>query len=358
MSSRIAIVLSGGGAKGAFQVGVLDALLNTHGVKPAIVVGTSTGAIQALGVAQNDIAGLLRVWTGIKGNKDIYKERAGVLSALLGDKAMYDAAPLRRLLKNFANPAKLAASGVELRLGVVSLQSGEFRTIDQSVPDIHNWVYASSAMPVYFDPLQTSDKQQWVDGGVRDVTPLGSALELNPTGVLVIRAAPTSKPSTTKFFGGMIPIGLRAVGLLQSEVSRNDLANTSLINDMLAARDQLFTGLEAAGISATDASRLVLPLDKQLSNYRFAQVRVIEPTEEFSDTLEFDPAKIARAIDAGRLAVDSPVALDQGGRYLAADGRRHARMDMMARPAGLEPATPSLEGSCSIRLSYGRPRPI
>lgn len=91
-------------------------------------------------------------------------------------------------------------------------------------------------MPVFFDPLQTSDRQQWVDGGVRDVTPLGAALELNPTGVLVIRASPASKPASSKCFGALIPIGLRAVNLLQSEVSRNDLANTSLINDMLGAR--------------------------------------------------------------------------------------------------------------------------
>jgi NTE family protein len=305
MAGKLAIVLSGGGAKGAFQVGVLDALVTKHGVKPAIVVGTSTGAIQALGVAQNDIPGLLKVWTGIKGNGDIFKERAGILSALVGDKGLYDAAPLRKLLKAFADPAKLAASPVDLRLGVVSLQSGEFRTIDKSVPDIFNWVYASCAMPVFFDPLQTSDKQQWVDGGVRDVTPLGAALELNPTGVLVIRASPTSKPATTKTFGGIIPIGLRAVNLLQSEVSRNDLANTALINDMLAARDQMFGALQAAGISGAAASKLLLPLDKQISKYRFAQVRVIEPEEDFSDTLEFDPAKIAKAIDAGRAAVDA-----------------------------------------------------
>jgi NTE family protein len=304
MAARLAIVLSGGGAKGAFQVGVLDALVNGHNVKPAIVVGTSTGAIQALAVAQNDVSALVTVWSAIKGNRDIYKERAGLLSAFLGQKAMYDAAPLRQLLKDFTNPAKLAASAVALRIGVVSLQSGEFRTIDQSVPDIYNWVYASCAMPTFFDPLTTSDKQQWVDGGVRDVTPLGSALELNPTGVLVIRASPVGKSATTKRFASMIPIGLRSVNLLQSEVSRNDLANTSLINDMLAARDQMFVGLEAAGISATNASKLLLPLDKQLSNYRFAHVRVIEPEEEFSDTLEFDPVKIAKAMDAGRQAIE------------------------------------------------------
>lgn len=305
MAQRLAIVLSGGGAKGAFQVGVLDALLTSHGVKPAVVVGTSTGAIQALGVAQDDIAGLKEVWLSIKGNGDIYKDRGGVAgSIILGQKALYDAAPLKRLLKNFADPAKLVASAVDMRLGVVSLQSGEFRTIDKSVPNIFNWVYASCAMPVFFDPLQTSDRQQWVDGGVRDVTPLGAALELNPSGVLVIRASPASKSATTRVFGGVISIGLRAVDLLQSEVSRNDLANTSLINDMLAARDQMFAALEASGVSAIDASKLLLPLDRQLSAYRFAQVRVIEPEKEFSDTLEFDPAKIRLAIAAGRAAID------------------------------------------------------
>jgi NTE family protein len=306
MAAKLAIVLSGGGAKGAFQVGALDQLINGHGVRPAIVVGTSTGAIQALGVAQNDVTGLLSVWSGLRGNSDIYKERGGpLLSALFGEKALYDASPLKRLLKTFSKPAQLAASGIELRLGVVSLQAGEFRTIDQSVPDIHNWVYASCAMPVFFDPLQTSDRQQWVDGGVRDVTPLGSALELNPSGVLVIRASPQSSAATSKNFGGIVPIGLRAVNLLQSEVSRNDLVNTSLINDMLGARDKMFTALEATGISGAAANQLLLPLDKQLSNYRFAQVRVIEPQVEYSDTLEFDPAKIARAIDAGRAAIEA-----------------------------------------------------
>jgi len=305
MATRLAIVLSGGGAKGAFQVGVLDALINTHGIKPSIVVGTSTGAIQALGVAQGDVSGLRDVWTSIHGNRDIYKDRGGPgATILLGEKALYDASPLRKLLQRFSDPAKLAASGVDLRLGVVSLQSGEFRTIDKSVPNIHDWVYASCAMPAYFDPLETSDGQQWVDGGVRDVTPLGAALELNPTGVLVIRASPVSNPAANKHFGGLIPIGLRAVNLLQSEVSRNDLANTSLINDILAARDQMFAALEASGVSGTEASRLLLPLDRQISQYRFAQVRVIEPEEDFSDTLEFDPAKIARAIDAGRRAVE------------------------------------------------------
>jgi NTE family protein len=305
MADRLAIVLSGGGAKGAFQVGVLDELINKRGVRPKIVVGTSTGAIQALGVAQNDVSGLIEVWTSLKGNSDIYTGRSGIIGGLLGDKALYGTAPLRKLLKKFYDPAKIAASGIELRLGVVNLQSGEFRVVAQNAPDLYNWVYASCAMPVFFDPLQTSDKDQWVDGGVRDVTPLGSALELNPSGVLVIRASPSHKVETPKHYGSLVPIGLRAVNLLQSEVSRNDLQNASLINDMLATRDKLFVKLEAAGIPAVQASALLEPLDTQLRNYKFAQVRVIEPVKEYSDTLEFNPDKIKEAIKAGRDAVEA-----------------------------------------------------
>lgn len=304
MAGRAAIVLSGGGAKGAFQVGALDQLVHKYKVKPKIVVGTSTGAIQALGVAQNDVARLVEVWSGIKGNGDIYTERAGLAGALFGAKSLYNTGPLKKLLKKFYDPAKVAASGIELRLGVVSLQSGEFRTIDQSVPGLDNWVYASCAMPVFFEPLETSDKQQWVDGGVRDVTPLGSALELNPSGVLVIRASPRPGTAKSKKFGGLVSIGLRAANILQSEVSRNDLQNTQLINDMLAARDQMFTTLEAAGHTATEAARLLAPFDRQLSEYRFAQIRVLEPEEDFYDTLEFDPPLLAKAMQAGRDAVD------------------------------------------------------
>lgn len=304
MAARAAIVLSGGGAKGAFQVGALDQLVHKYNVKPKIVVGTSTGAIQALGVAQNDVKRLVEVWSGIKGNDDIYRERAGIAGALFGAKSLYDTAPLKKLLKKFYDPAKVAASKIELRLGVVSLQSGEFRTIDQSVPGLDNWVYASCAMPVFFEPLETSDKQQWADGGVRDVTPLGSALELNPSGVLVIRASPRPGTAKNKKFGNLISIGLRAANILQSEVSRNDLQNTQLINDMLAARDQMFTALEAAGHTATEAAKLLAALDRQLSEYRFAQIRVLEPEEDFYDTLEFNPALLAKAMQAGRDAVD------------------------------------------------------
>ncbi len=309
MPGELAIVLSGGGAKGAFQVGVVHELVVNRGVDIGIVAGVSTGAIQALGLAQDDVPELLDRWLGITGNDDIYEERPlGVIGGILGEDALYDATPLRRLLKDFANAKRLKASGRKLRLGVVNLGTGAYRSIDETVPGIHNWVYASSAMPVFFDPLKTRDKdgveEQWVDGGVRDVTPLDDALALNPRGVIVVRASPPPQPGKVRVFPNLIKIGLRAVDILQSEVSANDTANAALINDIIAAREAQARALYAAGVGGAAAAQILRPLDLQISRYRFAPIRVIEPEEEFSETLEFDPKKIRKAIEAGRRAVE------------------------------------------------------
>ncbi|MGH6633100.1 MAG: patatin-like phospholipase family protein, partial [Sphingopyxis sp.] len=103
MAGGLAIVLSGGGAKGAFQVGVVHELVVNRGVCLDIVAGVSTGAIQALAVAQDDVPELLDTWLAIRGNSSIYKERPlGVIGGLLGEDALYDTAPLKRLLKGFA----------------------------------------------------------------------------------------------------------------------------------------------------------------------------------------------------------------------------------------------------------------
>ena len=305
MAGELAIVLSGGGAKGAFQVGVLDELITNRGVKVDVAVGTSTGSIQALAVAQDDIPKLLDLWLGITKNSDIYvKKPLGVVGGIIGADSIYDAKGLRKLLKLNANDAKLQSTGKKLRLGVVNLGTGEFRSIDERVPGIHNWVYASCAMPVFFDPLKTSDGGQWVDGGVRDVTPLGTALELNPRGVIVVRAGAKAVPATPKSYDNLIEIGLRAVDILQKEVSANDLANAALINDLIAAREAQLRTLQAANVNPANQTAILRPLDVKLAEYRFAPIRIIEPDKDYLDTLKFEPTKIRAAIEAGRQAVD------------------------------------------------------
>lgn len=304
----LALVLSGGGAKGAFQVGVLDELIVKRGVRVDIVAGVSTGAIQALGVAQDDVPGLLDAWLTLGGNRDVYRERPlGVAGGLLGASSIYDATPIRARIRAFADETKLRASGRKLLLGVVNLGTGKFRAITEDTPNIADWVYASAAMPVFFQPLRTraasGAEEQWVDGGVRDVTPLEAAMELRPRALLVIRASPPPEAGRARTYPNLIRIGLRAVDILQSEVSANDTGNAMLINDLLAAKEAQARVLAAAKIAPATAAAVLAPLEEKLAKYRFAPIRIVAPASEISDTLEFDPKKIRAGIAAGRKAV-------------------------------------------------------
>ena len=107
----------------------------------------------------------------------------------------------------------------------------------------------------------------------------------------------------TRNYASLVSIALRSVGILQSEVVANDTEQAGLINDLLAARGAQAAALAAAGITGAVAASVLAPIDAKLAQYRFAPIRIIAPSETYSDTLEFDPAKIRRAIDAGRRAV-------------------------------------------------------
>lgn len=306
----LAVVLSGGGAKGAFQAGVLDALITRRKVAFETFVGVSTGAIQALGGAMDDMPGLLAEWRRLRGNADVYRDGGGIIGGVLGNDSLFKAKPVRDRIRAFADEAKLRASGKKLRVGVVNLQRGTYRTIDENVPRIADWVYASCAMPVYFEPHVTQDsagrREQWVDGGVREVTPLLSALEENPRAVLVVRTSPPPvQPMAIKTYDNLIEIGLRSVAIQGAEVSLGDTAGAMLGNEILAARKAQAAALRAAGVTSAAARRILLPLDEAIARHRLVPVMCLMPDREFSGTLEFDPAKIEDAILAGRTLVDT-----------------------------------------------------
>jgi NTE family protein len=305
MAGGLAIVLSGGGAKGAFQVGVLDALITGKKVNFDIAVGTSTGAIQAAAVAQNNIAKLIEFWTSIKGPDDIYRKRAGTfLNIITGQPSMYSVEPLRKLLNQTIDTQKIRATGKSLRIGVVNLTTGELRIVGENADNIADWVYASCAMPFVFPPQDSRDAlghdEQWVDGGVRDVTPLDAALNELPRAVLVVRASAPAGPAAPKKYKSLTSIGLRAVDILQNEVSTNDLKNVNLINQLLNARDRQRIELHALGLPEPQIAKVMAPMELAVARYHLIPIKVIEPPKNLYDTLEFDKALIAQAIQMGR----------------------------------------------------------
>jgi len=307
MTAPLAIVLSGGGARGAFQVGALEELLVHRGVQAGIFCGVSTGAIQALGGAQDDIAGLRDVWLSLRRNSDVYRKRfLGIVSGLFGADSLYNADPIRAKIVDFADEARLQATGRQLLCGVADLQSGSFRSIRENTPDIGQWIYASCAMPGFFQPMKDSEGTQWVDGGVRNITPLDAALEQNPRGVIVIMASPIRKgPDPRKDYDGLIDIALRATGILTKEVFETDIHHADRINAFLAARIDLAARLTAAGITGREFTAIMEPLDEVMGQFRLAPVHFIAPEQEVAETLEFHPDTIRDGMVKGRFAVDA-----------------------------------------------------
>ena len=214
-------MLSGGGARGAYQVGVLKRLTE-QGARWDLIAGVSVGAINAAHMAhfgvQTQRAGALTLeafWRRIAGNKSIYTGWTMGALALLWQGAMYDTAPLRALLDGAMSEEVIRRSGVKLRLGAVSLKTGRYRTITERDERLADWVMANAAFPVAFRPSYI-DGDLWVDGGVRNVTPILDAVKAGATEIDVVMTSPVRGDVAewdVQKGRSAIDIGLRAAGI-------------------------------------------------------------------------------------------------------------------------------------------------
>jgi NTE family protein len=227
---RRALVLTGGGARAAYQVGVLKAmadLRDTEGPTPLpILCGVSAGGINAavLAVLARDFRAGVESMEAIWGNfraHEVYRADAGALlsSALRWSlyplaarfprwrpQAVLDNAPLRQLLTRTLDFSALdeAIADGHLRAASVSAfgyASGESLTFYQGVGEIEPWrrakrigiparlgidhLMATSAIPFVF-PAVRLDREYFGDGSMRHLSPISPAIHLGADRVLVI----------------------------------------------------------------------------------------------------------------------------------------------------------------------------
>lgn len=235
-----ALVLSGGGSKGAYSVGVIKALMEA-GRKYDVISGVSVGALIGAHLSlfppeeqAANFSGLERIWTvEVKGDKSIYKSWAPWILTYLWSfwkTSIYDMSPLRDILVKEMDLDKLKNSGVEFEVGVVSLQSGQYHSVNltsdpKNLQNAVDWVWASCIFPVLFQAVEI-DGEQWVDGGMRNVIPVKSALKYPDVKEIdIVLTAPRDGyvSPETKHYKSALDVGLRSAGLLSDEVYANDL---------------------------------------------------------------------------------------------------------------------------------------
>ncbi len=192
----LAIVLSGGGNRGALQAAALEVLL-AEGIVPDLLVGTSVGAINAAylaaGPTEAHATAMVRFWGQIKGSDIFPGSRAELVVRLLRRQDhLYSAAGLRRILELHLPYQHVEDAAIPLVVVAADLATGAERRINRG--PVIEAVLASAAIPGVFPPV-TWKGQLLCDGGIVANVPLAAALEAGADEVWILdTSGPCSVP--------------------------------------------------------------------------------------------------------------------------------------------------------------------
>ncbi len=203
LTKEYGIVLEGGGAKGAYQIGAWKALKEA-GVKIKGIAGTSVGALNGALMCMNDYDNAVQVWESISYSKimDVDDEQ---MSRLLDGKlplrdffelafqAMkdggVDVTPLKELIAAHVNADKILNSPVEFYILTFSVD--EFRELDVDVKELEPELIPDLLLAsAYIFPLFKNEKlhgKMFVDGGVINNVPLGSLVDRGYEDIIMLR---------------------------------------------------------------------------------------------------------------------------------------------------------------------------
>lgn len=278
-----ALVLSGGGAKGAYQVGALEKWIEDDGLDYDIFVGTSVGAINSACLAQA-APGCLKqaymwmreLWWDLDNSKIYEKWCMGELAALWKP-SVYCAAPLRQLIRDHLSHDALAKSGRKLRVVACSWKTGQKVVATEENSDLENWVYASASQPIFFDPADI-DGELYTDGGLRDIAPVGEAIKMGADEIDVIITGDPRRPFNWDTKGKKtIQYAFHMAGIMSDEILLNDIKVCLLKNRMAEA-----------GLKREDGTE-----------YRQVKTRLLVPSRGVGDSLDFSAEKIREMIAFG-----------------------------------------------------------
>src|SRR5260370_24644009 len=175
-----ALVLSGGGAKGAFEVAAEKYARETHGYQWTVIAGVSVGALNGAMLSQEAYAELEQLWNELTFAK-IYSGGADVATGvklLFGSRGVYGNGPIKKLMHQVLDPARMK---IPLRIGAVNLRTGQYLVFGPDHPNFLDLILASSNMPIVAAPVHVDpDLDQMADGGVAHTSPLGDVLDTDP----------------------------------------------------------------------------------------------------------------------------------------------------------------------------------
>lgn len=279
------LVLSGGGANGAYEAGAVKFLIGSKNIKYDAVVGASVGGLNAAAIHfSNDPAkGLENLWLSIKGNSDIYKKWYGGLLGhipFLWKDSLYNPKPLEKLIEK---SLKDESSGIRAHVALTNFNTGMVhyermldsnkRMLDSNIKHNSKALLATSAIPLIFPSVEMK-LSTYVDGGIKENTPLNFACEgLKATHVDIVCCF-ANKPMKLIINPSKIETLKRVVNMMRDEIQENDLVKFNYINKLCDINSA--------------------PVGK-----RKISMNLIRPYDHLGDILDFSPEKTRRLIFQG-----------------------------------------------------------
>lgn len=236
-----ALVLSGGGSKGAYQTGALKYILGELRTTYDVFCGVSVGAINSAflsmfssGQEVESIERLVVLWSQLDNSK-VYKRwfPFGRFHSMW-KKSFFDSSPLHDFLKKEIDLEKIRNSGKSVNVGTVSLSSGKYTIFDQRSDHFVDAVIASASFPGMLAPVSFLG-QLWTDGGVKEISPIKKAVEMGADEIDVIITSPQTRIRHFIENPTTVDILKRTVDLSTDKIMANDIEKIEMHNTLAKA---------------------------------------------------------------------------------------------------------------------------
>lgn len=333
-----ALVVSGGGSKGAFAVGAIKKLLATWpGLEFDILVGTSTGSLVVPFVALNEMPLVEELYTTQTTDKILTTYNLG---DRITSHSIFGSTPLWQLLTRYIPEDKaqqLLDHPAYIAFTTVCLQTGQLEVFGnqelspapkhyvhsrlRSPLHVQKAVMASASQPVFMPPVLVNKDvagagpgfYQYVDGGVRQYAGIEMAIDAGATEIFTILLSSGKDDPVTSSFTDLFSILQQTIAIFTDDVGKNDLIIPQQYNEALNYIDAVRRKMKRQGVSAEDIDSYFhirgreSPYEEKVP-LRLFTIRPDNPLGGGPGGLVFDPSEMKGMVSSGERAAGSFIA--------------------------------------------------
>ncbi len=239
-----ALVISGGGAKGAYAGGVAEYLIAERGIEYDLFAGSSTGALMVPLLAAGEVDFARKIYTNVTQNdifsshpfivkkkNGVYRSRInhlGIIRMFLkGKKTFGESFALRKLIsrsitREFYDRIKESGTKVVIAVSNFTCDVVEHKYLrDCEYEDFLDWIWISANF-VPFMSLVVKNGQEYADGGFGNFIPLAEAIDAGATEIDVIILTPRNKMIKKTPNSNAFSLLLSSLDFMLSQIARDE----------------------------------------------------------------------------------------------------------------------------------------